>query len=58
VVAVVVAPAVVEVVARPASTCNAYGTSSPVAVAVAVVAQLGGLVAPAVVAVVVAVESG
>ena len=54
----VVAPVVAAVVAQPVSTYNASGMSSPVAVAVAVVAQPGALVAPAVVVAAVVVASG
>ena len=47
----VVAPVVAAAGAQPVSTYNASGMSSPVAVAVAVVAEPGALVAPAAVAV-------
>ena len=54
----VVAPVVAAAGAQPVSTYNASGMSSPVAVAVAVVAEPVALVAPAVVVVAVVVASG
>ena len=54
----VVAPVVAAAGAQPLLTYNASGTSSPVAAAVAVVAQPGALVAPAVVVAAVVVASG
>lgn len=54
----VVAPVVAAAGAQPVSTYNASGMSSPVVAAVAVVAEPGALVAPAVVVAAVVVASG
>ena len=53
-----VAPVVAVAAAQPPLTCLSLCASSPVAVAVAVVAQPVALVAPAVVAVAAVVASG